>query len=929
MNSNRAPKQWSLTKNETITTFEAWRQNLQYSLSLDAYFAPFLADTFTWLKKSSTAPTRGLESDGDDVPTTRRRIAFQKNLHLDLMLGQIANFCPVISRSSIVKNSTSISSVWQAIRAHYGFQSTGARFLDFSDIKLEVDERPEYLFQRLMSFTEDNLLVANGPITHHGANVTADEEMTPTLENMVVLTWLKLIHSALPALVKQRYGTELRSKTLASLKPEISQALDSLLEEIRSTADTKVLRTTASRFRQPPSRPSHKPSPSPWAPTKRPKSCPLCKQAGRNDQHFLSSCSYLPPEDRTYLSRSRFMSTFDDEEPDYMDYAPPLFTAEDEPPLCTSARSVSRRVSTKQSPHFKAFYKHYPIQLILDTGAETSMIKSSLARSIGAPIMKSSQQALQADGLTPLAVVGETRLILSRADNQLTLDALVVDDLDVDVLAGTPFLIANDISVPPAKCQVRIQDSEVIHYEHKSDPSTASHAVRRAQCYTLRAPPSTTVLWPGDYVELDFPPDLGDDCVLALQPRTDTPVPRHTNPSSIWPEPQIVEAVGAKVRLVNSSQEPKLIGRHEHLSQILPTEETSSSTSTPSLPSLPQSVKPKSSLPFSSSVSIDPDNILSEDLRVKLRHLLQTYDRVFNPDITGYNGAAGPIQASVNIGPVQPPQRKGRVPQYSRNQLVELQAKFDELEQAEVFRRPEDLGITVEYLNPSFLVKKPSGGHRLVTAFADVARYSKPQPSLMPDVDSTLRTIAPWRYMIKTDLTRAFYQIPLSKSSLKYCGVATPFRGIRVYTRSAMGMPGSETALEEMMCRVLGDFIEEGFVAKLADDLYCGADSPEALLHNWQRVLQALDRCNLRLSPTKTVICPKTTSILGWIWSQGRLSANPHRIAALASCPLPSTVKGLRSLSAPTKSSVASVPTAQASLIPLSAPSLAFSLLTD
>ena len=110
-----------------------------------------------------------------------------------------------------------------------------------------------------------------------------------------------------------------------------------------------------------------------------------------------------------------------------------------------------------------------------------------------------------------------------------------------------------------------------------------------------------------------------------------------------------------------------------------------------------------------------------------------------------------------------------------------------------------------------------------------------------------------------------------------------------------MGMPGSETALEEMMCRVLGDFIEEGFVAKLADDLYCGGDSPEALLNNWRRVLQALDRCNLRLSPTKTVICPKTTSVLGWIWSQGRLSANPHRIAALASCPPLSTVKGIRS----------------------------------
>ena len=165
----------------------------------------------------------------------------------------------------------------------------------------------------------------------------------------------------------------------------------------------------------------------------------------------------------------------------------------------------------------------------------------------------------------------------------------------------------------------------------------------------------------------------------------------------------------------------------------------------------------------------------------------------------------------------------------------------------------------------------------------------------MPDVDTTLRTISPWRYMINTDLTRAFFQLPLTKSSLKYCGVATPFRGIRVYTRSAMGMSGSETALEEMMCRVLGDLIEEVSVAKLVEDLYCGGDTPEALLSNWRRVLQALDRCNLRLSPTKTVVCPKTTSVLGWIWSQDRLSANPHRIAALASCPPPSTVKGLRS----------------------------------
>lgn len=62
---------------------------------------------------------------------------------------------------------------------------------------------------------------------------------------------------------------------------------------------------------------------------------------------------------------------------------------------------------------------------------------------------------------------------------------------------------------------------------------------------------------------------------------------------------------------------------------------------------------------------------------------------------------------------------------------------------------------------------------------------------------------------------------------MKYCGVATPFKGVRLYTRCSMGMPVSETSLEELMSRVLGELIQEGAVTKLADDLCCGGDTPE------------------------------------------------------------------------------------------------------
>jgi hypothetical protein len=130
---------------------------------------------------------------------------------------------------------------------------------------------------------------------------------------------------------------------------------------------------------------------------------------------------------------------------------------------------------------------------------------------------------------------------------------------------------------------------------------------------------------------------------------------------------------------------------------------------------------------------------------------------------------------------------------------------------------------------------------------------------------------------------------------MTYCGVVIPFRGVRVYARSAMGMPGSETILEELTCRVLGDLVQEGVVAKLADNLYCGGSIPKDLLKNRTRILQALQTNGPNLSALKTIIAPREATILGWIWCDGTLCPSPHRIAALATCQPPPNVTGLRS----------------------------------
>ncbi len=306
----------------------------------------------------------------------------------------------------------------------------------------------------------------------------------------------------------------------------------------------------------------------------------------------------------------------------------------------------------------------------------------------------------------------------------------------------------------------------------------------------------------------------------------------YANAEDAWTPPQEVVSVGNSIRVVNNTNIPILLRRHEHIGQIHPVRAVDRSDRAPP-PPVDLGTKP-SSTPHSSQVHVDPDFILCESDRQLFTDLHCLHDNVFDPMISKYNGASSKIEATVNMGPALPPQRKARLPHYNRDTLVTLQQKFDELEHAGVFAKPEDVHVSVEYLNLSFLVTKPNGGHRLVTSFGEVARYSKPQPSLMPNVDSVLRDIARWKFIIVTDLLQAFYQIPLSKASMKYCGVATLFRGVRVYTRSAMGMPGSETCLEELMCHVLGTLVQEGCVAKLADDLYCGGNTMQELYSNWK-----------------------------------------------------------------------------------------------
>ena len=169
----------------------------------------------------------------------------------------------------------------------------------------------------MISFIRENLLKASDTVVHDDEPRTTDESLTPMIENMTVLIWLQKVHPRLPSVVKQKYATELKNKTLFNLKPEISMAISSLLEDTQSNStglnrlsgrpeykrNFKSNNTQRDRgFRE--NRFSRQ---SPQHSNRRlPPNCALCKQAGRqNTAHYMSKCNFLPESDKKYMSMTR------------------------------------------------------------------------------------------------------------------------------------------------------------------------------------------------------------------------------------------------------------------------------------------------------------------------------------------------------------------------------------------------------------------------------------------------------------------------------------------------------------------------------------------------------------------------------------------------------------------------------------------------
>ena len=96
----------------------------------------------------------------------------------------------------------------------------------------------------------------------------------------------------------------------------------------------------------------------------------------------------------------------------------------------------------------------------------------------------------------------------------------MVENLDVDVLAGIPFREINDIAVRPAKREIIIGEGQTYRYGSTTNLSSPTAAHR---AFVLRAPAPSTTIWPGDFLKMQLPSEAPPDDEHAFEPRIDAP----------------------------------------------------------------------------------------------------------------------------------------------------------------------------------------------------------------------------------------------------------------------------------------------------------------------------------------------------------------------------------------------------------------------
>lgn len=509
--------------------------------------------------------------------------------------------------------------------------------------------------------------------------------------------------------------------------------------------------------------------------------------------------------------------------------------------------------------------------MIVDTGSSITVVNSALLAVINSSLdnINPVRNSIRTVTGEKVPLVGRGRMKITIGDRDFIHDVWI-GDISEDVILGLDFMKAH-------RCQVDLEHSSMCVNGECIDlicsGSNDAQVFRIVLNSTVVIPARTEVVVQGCVNGLKH---LDDCCIIE---------PNEQKVPGI-----LVGKVLAKmergcvpVRVLNVADRPRKIKKGSYLAR-------GESTSSDNVVS--EDLEEVTNKSQDSSETTLPEHL--EDLfersacqvqnmeeRNSVKKLLSEYADVFSRNAADI-GRTGMIKHNILTGdhpPIKQPAR--RMPAAKRE---EARKAIDEMQRSGVIEQS-----TSPWSSPIVLVRKKNGSTRFCVDYRKLNSITKKDSYPLPRIDDTLEALEGASWFSTLDLKSGYWQVQLDTSAKEKTAFSLPGMGHWQFKIMPFGLCNAPATFERLMEYVLAGLSWKVCLVYL-DDIIVYGSSFLSQMENLGKVLQQLRWANLKLSPEKCVLFQRQVTYLGYIVNEHGVSADPSKLEAVSSWPVPTSV---------------------------------------
>ncbi|GFW20282.1 retrovirus-related Pol polyprotein from transposon 297 [Trichonephila clavipes] len=223
----------------------------------------------------------------------------------------------------------------------------------------------------------------------------------------------------------------------------------------------------------------------------------------------------------------------------------------------------------------------------------------------------------------------------------------------------------------------------------------------------------------------------------------------------------------------------------------------------------------------------------------RLRELLNKYSKCFsnNPSLTNL------VEHEIQLVSDQPVRTKPYRMSHRQNEILKNE-----------INRMLKLGIIEvgesDYMSPMILVEVAGKEPRPCIDYRKLNGIIRTEYFPLPNIEERVEKVSAAKFITVFDLSKGYWQIPLSKTAQRYAAFCTSFGTYRPL-RMSFGLKNAPYFFSKLMAELLNGL--EDFVVPYLDDIAIFSDTWESHIKHTETVLQRIKRAKLTIKPSKCI----------------------------------------------------------------------------